>query len=100
MDQNSNYITIEMTFRLQMVCGARHNICYVRRWIMWTMFIIKLIPALWHTIAPHNTSNVIKPSEQKIEPSNSSRPSPLIERTRPDVNRPKTPKTASTPRPM
>ena len=54
MDQNSNYITVEMTFRLQMVCGARHNICYVRRWIMWTVLLVKVIASLYGHFTPHN----------------------------------------------
>ena len=54
MDQNSNYITIEMNLRLQMVCGARHNICYVKRWIMWIVLAIKLISSLYGHIATHN----------------------------------------------
>lgn len=67
MDQNqNNYITLEMNLKLQMVCGARHNICYGKRWIMWTVLIIKLIPALWNAIAPHNTSDAIQPSEQTV----------------------------------
>jgi hypothetical protein len=67
MDQNSNYITVEMTFRLQMLCRAPHTICYGKRWIMWTVFILRLIPALWHAIAPHNNgSDAVKPREQSV----------------------------------
>lgn len=66
MDQNSNYITIEMNLRLQMICRASHTAVYGKRWIMWTVLIIKLIPALWHAIAPHNESKVIKPNEQIV----------------------------------
>lgn len=67
MEQNqNNYITLEMNLKLQMVCGARHNILYGKRWIMWTVLILRLIPTLWHAIAPHNPSNVIKPSEQAV----------------------------------
>lgn len=67
MDQNSNYITIEMNLRIQMLCGARHNICYGKRWIMWSALILRLIPAIWHAVAPHNkASDVIKPREQTV----------------------------------
>lgn len=66
MDQNSNHITIEMKFRLQMICGARHNICYGKRWIMWSVLILRLIPVLWHAIAPHNSSKAVEPTEQVV----------------------------------
>ncbi len=72
MDQNSNYITIEMNLRIQMLCRAPHTICYGKRWIMWTVLILRLIPALWNAIAPHNPSNAIKPSEQAITHRESS----------------------------
>jgi len=73
MDQNSNYITIEMSCRIQMLCGARHNICYGKRWIMWTVLILKLIPALWHAIAPHNASTAaVKPTDHSAVHSESS----------------------------
>lgn len=62
MDQNSNYITIEMTFRLQMVCGARHNICYVKRWIMWTVLLVKLISSLYSHFTPHNPDPALPPT--------------------------------------
>lgn len=66
MDQNSNYITIEMNLRLQMICRAPHTICYGKRWIMWTVLIVKLIPALWQAIAPHNPPKVIEQSGQTV----------------------------------
>jgi hypothetical protein len=76
MDQNSNYITVEMTFRLQMLCRAPHTICYGKRWIMWTVFILRLIPALWHAIAPHNNgSGVSKPRPLPTSSSSQQQPS-------------------------
>jgi hypothetical protein len=54
MDQNSNYITIEMNLRLSMLCRAPHTICYVKRWIMWIVLAIKLISSLYGHIATHN----------------------------------------------
>ena len=63
MDQNSNYITIEMSFRLQMLCGARHNICYVRRWIMWTVLVIKLISSLYGHFTPHKSDPALPPAD-------------------------------------
>ncbi len=63
MDQNSNYITIEMNLRLSMVCGARHNICYVKRWIMWIVLAIKLISSLYGHIATHKSDPALPPSD-------------------------------------
>ena len=54
MDQNSNYITIEMNLRIQMLCRAPHNICYVKRWIMWSVLIVKLILSIYGHSAAHN----------------------------------------------
>ena len=54
MDQNTNYITLEFSARLQMVCGARHNICYGKRWIMWSVLIIKLIVMAYTHSTQHN----------------------------------------------
>ncbi len=64
MEQNqNNYITFEMNLKFQMVCGARHNICYVRRWIMWTVLLIKVISSLYGHIATHNAAPALPPSE-------------------------------------
>ena len=63
MDQNSNYITIEMNLRLQMVSGARHNICYVRRWIMWTVLVVKVISSLYGHIATHKSDPALPPPD-------------------------------------
>jgi hypothetical protein len=54
MDQNSNYITIEMNIRLQMICRAPHTIDYVKRWIMWTVLAVKLISSLYSHFTAHN----------------------------------------------
>ena len=62
MDQNSNYITIEMNFRLQMLCRAPHNICYVRRWIMWSVLAIKVITALYGQFTPHKSDPALPPA--------------------------------------
>ena len=61
MDQNSNYITIEMNLRLQMLCRAPHTICYGKRWIMWTVLVIKMISSLYGNFTPHNPDPALPP---------------------------------------
>lgn len=63
MDQNSNYITIEMNLRVQMLCRAPHTICYGKRWIMWTVLVIKLISSLYSHFTPHNPDPALPPSD-------------------------------------
>ncbi|MBN8538462.1 MAG: hypothetical protein J0M15_15525, partial [Deltaproteobacteria bacterium] len=64
MEQNqNNYITLEMNLKLQMVCGARHNICYGKRWIMWTVLLVKVIPSLYGHIATHKSDTALPPSD-------------------------------------
>lgn len=62
MDQNSNYITIEMNLRLQMVCDARHIRRYGKRWIMWTVLAIKVITSLYSEIAAHKKQAELPPA--------------------------------------
>lgn len=63
MDQNSNYITIEMNLRLQMLCRAPHTICYGKRWIMWTVLLVKVISSLYGHIATHKSAPALPPSD-------------------------------------
>lgn len=64
MEQNqNNYITLEINLKLQMVCGARHNICYGKRWIMWTVLLVKVISSLYGHIATHKSDPALPPSD-------------------------------------
>ncbi|MGE3681035.1 MAG: hypothetical protein AB7G93_04855 [Bdellovibrionales bacterium] len=62
MDQNSNYITIEMNLRLQMICRASHTICYGKRWIMWTVLLVKVISSIYGQLATHKSDQAVPPS--------------------------------------
>ena len=65
MDQNSNYITLELNLRLQMLCRAPHTICYGKRWIMWTVLLVKLISSLYGQIATHKSEPALPPSDRE-----------------------------------
>ena len=55
MEQNqNNYITLEVSLKLQMLCRAPHTICYGKRWIMWTVLLVKVIASLYGQFTPHN----------------------------------------------
>lgn len=62
MEQDPNYITLEVNLKLQMVCGARHNICYGKRWIMWTVLLIKMISSFYGNFTPHNPDPALPPT--------------------------------------
>lgn len=64
MEQNqNNYITLEMNLKLQMLCRAPHTICYGKRWIMWTVLLVKVISSLYGHIASHKSDPALPPSD-------------------------------------
>ncbi len=71
MDQNSNYITIEMTLRLQMLCRVPHIIFSMNRWIVWAVIVIKLISSLCGQITTHKSEPALPPLSDR---QNYSRP--------------------------
>ncbi|MBN8537407.1 MAG: hypothetical protein J0M15_10170, partial [Deltaproteobacteria bacterium] len=63
MEQNqNNYITLEMNFKFQMLCRAPHTICYGKRWVMWTVLLVKLISSLCGHFTPHNPDPALPPT--------------------------------------
>ncbi len=60
--QDQNHLNFEVAIRFQMVCDARHIICYGKRWIMWTVLAIKVITSLYSEIAAHKKQAELPPA--------------------------------------